>query len=204
MDWWDDIVNSQGWPPEAHDTVDWLISENISNIFSQPEDLLFDGKSGEGQDVSGQVTIARSRSVLDGEGGSGLGAEGRRFARVEAVFGVARFWVPHAGLAGALDVDDPVVGRAGIGDDGELLWWGSGGDVLKVEVIVVVADLRRAGLLDAEGIKGLAPETLLDELGLQGRGAPDFGFVDSLRDDHSGKPHHNGGQEEKEIGRAHV
>lgn len=109
LDWWDNVVNSQGWPSKTHDTVDWLIAENISNIFSQTEDLLFNGKSGELQNISGQVTIARARTVLDGEWSSWLGAEGGGFARVEAVLGVSRFWIANAGLASALDVDDPVV-----------------------------------------------------------------------------------------------
>ena len=71
----DDFVDGKGGPSKTKDSVHRLISEDGGEVVGNSELLLGDGESSEAQDVSSQVTTARSRSILNGEstGFSGIG-----------------------------------------------------------------------------------------------------------------------------------
>ena len=62
---WDDIVNSKIWPAKTEDTIDWLVTEDVSDGFSKTEDLGFDFNASEVEGVAGEVSVAGSGTVLD-------------------------------------------------------------------------------------------------------------------------------------------
>lgn len=85
---WGDLVDGQSGPSQSHDSVHWLASEDAGQGGGYSEFLAGYFQSTEGENILGQVTLARAGSVLDGEG-SRLGLVGGRLAGVERMAGVA-------------------------------------------------------------------------------------------------------------------
>lgn len=166
LDWRNDVVNSKSWPSETEDTVDGLVSEDISDGFGKTEGLSSNGDSTEAEGISSQVSVAGSGSVLDGEELSVVD-EGGGLGRIETVLGESRIRVSLASLSVTLNVDNPKVGAAGIEDDCEVLCGGSERDDTKVEVIIVVNEgLASSVRLDALGdlVDVFGPFSLLHQL----------------------------------------
>jgi len=123
LHWWGYIVNSECRPAEAHDSIDRLIAENVSDGLSQTELLGGEAEAGERNYINAQGTVARARAVLDGEE-LAIVREGGGFGGIEAVFLEARLRITLARLVGALvRINNPQVGATSVGDNGEGLWW---------------------------------------------------------------------------------
>ena len=163
LDWGNDVVDSESGPSETEDTINGLVSEDFSDGFGKTEGLVGDGDSTEVEGIRSQVSVAGSRSVLDGEELSVLDVGGG-FGGVEAVLGEAGIRVSLASLSVALDVDNPEVRATGIEDNGEVLAGGSEGDNTKVEVIVVIDERLASSVGVADLVDVFRPFSLLDQL----------------------------------------
>lgn len=108
LDWGDDVVDGKVWPSETEDTINGLVTEDISDRFSETESLVINLDTSEVEGIRGQVTVARSGSVLDGEELTVLDVGGG-FGGVKLMLGEARIGVSLAGLGSALDVNNPQV-----------------------------------------------------------------------------------------------
>lgn len=132
-----DLVDGKSGPSETEDSVHGLLSEDGGQVGGDSEFLGGDGQSSESNGILSQVTVAGSRSVLDGEG-TGLSLVGGGSGGVELVLGVSRVGGSVAGGGLASGIDDPQVGGSSIQNKGDSLGRSSDGDVSEVEVIEVV------------------------------------------------------------------
>jgi len=197
LHWWDDIVDSQGWPTQSHDPIDWLIAEDIGDRLGQTELLGGIAQAGEAQDIDSQGSITRARAVLDGEELTVV-LEGGRLGAIETMLLEAGLGVTHTCLCGALiGIDNPQVGATSVGDNGHGLWGCSQGDVAKVEVIVVINQWLTALSFVPEQLLELGwPGSVLDHSSPEGWRAHHRVLEDLLWEHHSVHNHHEGSDED--------